>query len=132
MQEQQANPIPQTLQDDLKFYREAIKEVAQETIERKISDYPVFIAHQHELKLGEKILDKEELGRSWSIHASLLEELVEKGVVEEEKKDEFKKVFKDPVSKVCVFMVDEEGGRFVFLPKDGELLGENEEEKDSK
>lgn len=125
-EEQQSNPVPQTLQEDLKFYKDPIKEVSRETIERKISDFPIFIAHQHELNLGEKILDKDELGRNWHIHASVLEELVEKGVILEEKKDEFKQTFKDPTSYVCIFLVHEDGGNFIFLPKDGELIGEEE------
>ena len=68
-----------SLETDLKLYSESIKEVALEILTEGISSFPIFVAHQHELKLGEPILDKDELSTSWSIHASTMEEFVEKG-----------------------------------------------------
>lgn len=105
-----------SLELDLKFYNESIKEVALEIISEGISEYPIFIAHQHELSLGEPILDKEELNTSWSIHASTLEEFIEKGVVEPDKKDKFEKQYKDPHTFMCIFVIVPEGANFVFYP----------------
>ncbi|MDB5017071.1 MAG: hypothetical protein JWQ84_1903, partial [Mucilaginibacter sp.] len=70
-----------SLEPDLKFFNESIREVAIEIISEGISNFPIFIAHQHELSLGELILDRNDLNTSWSIHASTLEEFVEKGVI---------------------------------------------------
>jgi hypothetical protein len=47
-----------SLELDLKFYNESIKEVAIEIMVEGISEYPIFVAHQHEVKLGEPILDR--------------------------------------------------------------------------
>lgn len=105
-----------SLELDLKFYSESIKEVAQEIISEGISTFPIFVAHQHEIRLGEPILDREELNTSWSIHASTLEEFSEKGLVQADKKDRFEKQFKDPYKFMCVFVVVPEGANFVFYP----------------
>lgn len=105
-----------SLELDLKFYDESIKEVALEIISEGISKYPIFVAHQHELNLGEPILDKEELNTSWSIHASTIEEFTEKGLVQPDKRDRFEKQYKDPFTFMCVFVIVPEGANFVFYP----------------
>lgn len=105
-----------SLETDLKFYNESIKEVAREIILEGISEFPIFIAHQHEVKLGEPILDHNELNTEWSIHASTLEEFTEKGLIEPDKKDRFLKQFKDPHKFMCLFVIVPEGANFVFFP----------------
>lgn len=105
-----------SLETDLKFYSESIKEVSNEIIVEGISIYPVFIAHQHEVSLGEPILDKNELNTSWSIHASTLEEFLEKGIIHPEKKERFIKQYKNAHDFMCLFVIVPEGANFVFYP----------------
>lgn len=105
-----------TLEADLKFYNESLKEVANEIIVEGISAHPIFVAHQHELKLGEVILDKNDLNTDWSIHASTLEEFMEKGLILPDKQDKFLKQYKDAYQFMCVFVIVPEGANFVFFP----------------
>jgi hypothetical protein len=105
-----------SLEGDLKVYNESIKEVAIEIMSEGISSYPIFVAHQHEVKLGELILDKDELNMSWTIQASTLEEFVERGIIHPEKKDKFIKQFKDPNEFMCLFVIVPEGANFIFFP----------------
>ncbi|MGZ3751973.1 MAG: hypothetical protein ACXVAU_11885, partial [Mucilaginibacter sp.] len=63
-----------SLEKDLKLYKESMREVAVEIMVEGLSKYPIFIAHQHEVKLGEPILDRYDLNTEWSINASTLEE----------------------------------------------------------
>jgi len=105
-----------SLERDLKFYSDSIKEVSVEIMAEGLSAYPIFVAHQHEVKLGEIILDRAELNTSWTVQASMLEEFVEKGIVLPEKKDRFIKYYKDPDQFMCLFVVVEEGANFVFFP----------------
>ena len=104
------------LEDDIAFYEKAIKEVAEEILKNGISKFPIFIAHQHEVNLGEMILDKNDFERKFSINASILEDLVEKKVIESSKINEFKGIYKDPRQFICVFLVTEKTGNFIFLP----------------
>lgn len=105
-----------SLENDLKFYNESIKEVAIEIMAEGISACPIFIAHQHELNLGESILDKDELNTSWSIHASTIEEFTEKGLIQSDKLEKFLKQYKDAYKFMCVFVIVPEGANFVFFP----------------
>ncbi|MES2872437.1 MAG: hypothetical protein V4708_01860 [Bacteroidota bacterium] len=105
-----------SLEADLKFYNESLKEVAVEIMVEGISAYPIFVAHQHEVKLGEVILDKNDLNTDWSIHASTLEEFKEKGLILPDKQEKFLKQYKDAYKFMCVFVIVPEGANFVFFP----------------
>ncbi|MES2810524.1 MAG: hypothetical protein V4619_17955 [Bacteroidota bacterium] len=115
-QKQAADSPLISLRKDLKMFSESVYEVAVEIMVEGLSNYPIFVAHQHELKLGELILDKNELGTDWSIHASTLEEFVERGIVKAELKQRFIESYKAPKDFMCVFVVVPEGANFVFVP----------------
>ncbi len=104
-----------SLETELILYSDSIKEVAEDIIE-ELSKYPIFIAHQHEARIGELIIDKEELATEWNIHASTLEEFIERGIVKAEKEEFFKQNYKDPNAYICVFVMVPEGANFVFYP----------------
>ncbi len=105
-----------SLEKDLTFYADSIKEVAVEIIVEGISTYPIFIAHQHEVSIGEVILNRAELNTDWTIQASTLEEFIQKGIVHPDKKEQFLKTYKKPENYMCVFVVVPEGANFVYYP----------------
>ncbi|MGN8072563.1 hypothetical protein [Mucilaginibacter sp. SG564] len=105
-----------SLERELKIFKESIHEVAVEIMMEGLSSYPIFIAHQHELSLGEVILDRNELNTDWSIHASTLEEFEERGVIKPELKDRFINSYKNPNDFMCIFVVVPEGANFVYFP----------------
>src|SRR5690606_24777917 len=107
-----------SLKVDLDFYKESIREISSELLAEAYTQYPIFVAHQHEVKVGEIILDRLELGTEWTIQASSLEEFLEIGIIKEEKKDAFIKRFKSPENFMCLFVVVPEGANFVFYPYD--------------
>lgn len=105
-----------SLEKDLKFFNESIREVGVEIMMEGLSNYPIFIAHQHEIKLGEVILDRHDLNTEWSIHASTLEEFIERGVIKEMLKDRFLSSYKNPHDYMCMFVIVPEGANFVYYP----------------
>jgi predicted nucleotidyltransferase len=105
-----------SLRRDLKSFSESLYEVAVEIMVEGLSKYPIFVAHQHEIKLGEVIFDRVDLGTEWSINASTLEEFIERGVIKAELKTRFIETYKDPKDFMCVFVVVPEGANFVFVP----------------
>src|ERR1700744_262768 len=105
-----------SLETDLKFFNESIREVAHEIMLEGLSQYPIFIAHQHEVELGEIILDRHELNSEWSIHASTLEEFIERKVIKKELRERFVDSYKNPHDFMCVFAVVPEGANFVYFP----------------
>jgi len=105
-----------SLEPDLKLFNESIREVAIEIMVEGLSKYPIFIAHQHQLNLGELILDRHDLNTEWSIHASTLEEFLEKGIIKEILKDRFIQSYKNPNDFMCVFVIVPEGANFIYYP----------------
>lgn len=111
----ESSPL-QSLKVDLDFYSDSIKEVSTEMIVEGYTLYPIFIAHQHEVRIGEVLLDKSDLGTNWSINVSSVEEFVERGIIKEEKRAYFEKHFKKAANFMCLFVVVPEGANFVFYP----------------
>lgn len=110
-------PSPlQNLKIDLDFYSESIKEISTEMLTEGYTLFPIFVATQHEVSLGEIILDKNELNTNWSVYASSLEEFVDRGVIKEERKAAFEKTYKKAEDFMCLFVVVPEGANFVFYP----------------
>lgn len=114
-EKKQRSPL-ESLEVDLKYFNDSIKEVAIEIMVEGLSKYPIFVAHQHEVKLGEVIFDRHEMNAEWTIQASTLEEFMERGVIKKELKERFVDTYKNPDKFMCVFVVVPEGANFVFFP----------------
>ena len=111
-----AKDLLESLKKDLLIYNDAIKEVAEQIIKENYSKYPIFVAHQHEVALGEVILNKDELDTQWTINATTMEELEDKGLIRPDRTDDFIENYKSPKKYMCIFLVTELGGNFVFMP----------------
>jgi len=129
MTEEMLKSYLNTLRLDLNFFKDSIKEVSSDIIAEGYSKYPVFIAHQAEVKLGEVILDREELDTNFTIQATTLEELVEKQVILPKNVEKFKSAYKDPEQQCCIFLVTEHGAQFVFVPFEIKQDNQSEAEK---
>jgi hypothetical protein len=106
----------ESLKKDVSYYNDPIREVLEEVIENNISGYPVFIAHQNNISLGEPILNRDDFGRDWSVSVTTLEDLVEANIIDTEWVHEFKKVYKNHHNEFCMLMVGDFGANFVFIP----------------
>jgi hypothetical protein len=116
MTEEEFNKLIENLNVDLKIYDEMIKEVSSDMIKEAFTQYPIFIATEHEVKLGELILEKDDHAATFSIYATTLEEMVERKLVLESKKEEFIRTYKDPKKFMCVMLITETIASFVFVP----------------
>ena len=105
-----------SLETDLLFYEDPIKEVSKDIRKSGLSKFPIFVAHEHASDLGELILSREDLGTQWSIHASTLEEFLEKKIILKDKQEFFEINYKDPNKFICLFVIVPEGANFVFFP----------------
>ena len=114
-EKKQRSPL-ESLEVDLKYFNDSLKEVAIEIMVEGLSKYPVFIAHQHEVKLGEVIFDRHEMNTDWTIQASTMEEFLERGVIKKELRQRFIDTYKNPDKFMCVFVIVPEGANFVFFP----------------
>lgn len=104
------------LENDLKKYRPMFKNASDAIIEQDVSNYPIFVAHHDNPILGISLLDYGESKTNWSFTASTLEEFAAKQIVEMSKVEDFKKIYKNPKQFICVFILDEDLGQFIFYP----------------
>ena len=96
---------------------ETLKEASYQIKKRGFSDYPIFpIGKQPDVPVGQLLIDKQEVATSWYFNASLVEEFVQRGLIDPEKVDVFKENFKDPDEFCCLFVVDGDFTRFVYIP----------------
>jgi len=116
MTEAEFNEIIGTLKDDLRIYDEMIREVSVDMIAEEFTEYPVFIATQHEVKIGELIIDKNDMAGTFNLYATTIDEMIVMKLILESKKNDFIKAYKDPKKFMCVMLVTEKFASFVFLP----------------
>jgi len=105
------------LEKELQVYRKMMSEASEIILDKEVSKYPIFVAHQQELELGIVISERGKNAGNWNIHASSLEEFVAKQIIFESKVEEFKANYKSPLEVICVFVLSELGAQFIYLPK---------------
>jgi len=104
--------IKQQLEPFTKIAFEAAKKIREEDV----SNYPIFVAHQDQIDIGIPLLNRDDVGVFWSINASTLEEFYTKGLILEDKLDNFRRLYKNHEDDICFFVISEIGAQYLFLP----------------
>ena len=105
------------LELELDKFRKLMTEASDIILDKDVSEYPIFVAHQQEMEIGMLIYEDKKGVDLWKIHASTFEEFVNKQIIFGEKIEDFKANSKDVNSYVCVFVLSELGAQFIFLPR---------------
>lgn len=79
-------------------------------------DNPIFPISKDSISIGQLLLDKNDLELEWNYYASFLGEFIERELVAIEKENSFKDSYKDPDEFCCLFVVDREFTKFVYIP----------------
>ncbi len=108
--------ILRLLGNDLKSCREYLRQVSSAMRKGEVSKYPIFVAYDEDVDLGVPIIHKAELDLNWNFSASHLEDFVNRNIVLQHKIEDFKKAYRDPSHFMCIFLVSEDNGHFVFIP----------------
>lgn len=109
--------IIKQLQTDLAPYKTLMAKVADTILDQEVSSYPIMVLHRQQPEIGITVVDKEQQGGNWSVNASTLEEFAMKRLIEDEKLDTFRSVFKNPRKHLCIFVLHEDSAGFVFVPR---------------
>jgi len=105
------------LEKEIAPYNAMMSKAADAILQQDVSSYPIFVVHQQLIDIGLPIVDNDKTSSKWSISASTLEEFVTKQIVQMEKVDDFKKVYKNPENNLCLFILSDLGATFVFVPR---------------
>ena len=104
------------LEKELAPYRKLMGQASDSIIDQEITKYPIFVIHQHDVAIGVSLTEEQEPGK-WNIQASSLEEFVSKQIIEPNKIDSFRTIYKSPDKFFCLFVLSELGAQFIFIPR---------------
>ncbi len=98
-------------------YRDILGKASDTVLEQEISSYPIFVLHKKEMELGIPLKNEINTPGDWLVNLSTLEEFSTKQIIEASRVNRFTQVYKNPEEHLCLFVIDEFGANFVFLPR---------------
>ena len=107
------------LEEEIRPFFSIMGRASDTIIDENISNYPIFVVSQLDIELGIPLVQRQEDGNPWSVHASTLEEMSAKKIVQAERVSDFRSIFKDPRDYLCLFVLSDLGAKFIFLPRVG-------------
>lgn len=120
------NPALEAIRNDMRIIGATMRAFSLHVISEEISQYPVYIAYQDAVSIGKPFMTKENDHLNWHYNVSILEEFVKRGVVAEDKLEDFLETFGDPEERACIFVVLPTEGGFVFVPYEYEDEAEHQ------
>ena len=79
-------------------------------------EYPIFPISREDQPIGKLLIEKERAGLDWNYYASFLDEFRQRELVADDRIDAFTETYKDPEEFCCLFVIDKEFTRFVYIP----------------
>lgn len=79
-------------------------------------EYPVFPICKQEQPIGQMLLERKTQGTEWNYYISFLDEFIQRELVVREKEQDFKNAYKDPDEFCCLFVIDPDFTKFLFIP----------------
>ena len=102
------------ISEDFVKVSDFLKEAAYQVKKRSISDFPIFPVSSTEIPIGSILYEIGKLENKFNYYASFMEEFLQRELIENE--DEFKAIYKNPEEFCCLFIVEENFTKFVFIP----------------
>ena len=104
-----------TISADFVKVADTLKEASYQ-IRKANFEYPIFPFCKEEQPVGQILLRPEVNGTTWLYYASFLDEFVQRTLVTKDKIEDFEKAYKDPDEFCCLFVIDPQFTKFVFIP----------------
>lgn len=107
----------QSFDGDIKMLKKELNETVKAIVDGGYSKFPILLAHEEEIAIAQKVIDKKEYQTSFSFSASTMEELVARKIILDEKKSAFEKQFVAQSDSFCILLVHKESMKFIFSKK---------------
>ena len=106
-----------TISNDFIKVCDSLKEASYHIRDREFSKFPVFpIKKNGTPEIGQLLIGRAEAKTQWNYNASFLDEFVQRDLIGKDKEQEFMSNYKDPEEFCCLFVMDGEFTRFIFIP----------------
>lgn len=104
-----------TISQDFVKVSDTLKEASYQ-IRKAGFEFPIFPICKEEQPIGQLLLQPALNGTTWFYYASLMDEFSQRGLLMPDKVDDFIAAYKDPDEFCCLFVIDLEFTKFVFIP----------------
>ena len=104
-----------TISSDFVKVADPLKEASYQ-IRKAGFDFPIFVICKTDQPVGQLLFEKKDMHLEWNYYASFLNEFVQRELVMPDKEEDFKSTYKDPDEFCCLFVVDEEFTKIVYIP----------------
>ena len=111
-----ARPILDSIRDDFARISFILRTGAYKLKSFSISNYPIFLASKQTVSIGECILERKDHDLNWNYNISFLKELIQRGIVLEDKIQDFKESYKPLDEFCCLFIITDGNASFVYIP----------------
>ena len=105
-----------TISEDFLVVAETLKEASYQIRDRGFSDHPIFPIGKIDLPIGQLLVGRGEMATNWNYYASFLDEFVQREIVNKERVSEFEQAYKNPDEFCCLFVIDDNFTKFLFIP----------------
>ena len=111
---EQDSTVLESLENEInkkkKWFLQTVKTIQDENV----SNYPILVAFPSFTNLDVGLSISE--GESFSFNATTLEELAMKKIVNLDKIDDFRKLYKEKKDSFCIFLLEKPAPQFIFIP----------------
>lgn len=104
-----------TISQDFVKVADTLKEASYQ-IRKGGFEFPVFPICKDDQPIGQILLEKRQTGTDWNYYASFLDEFVQRELIDNSREQDFKAAYKDPDEFCCLFVIDPEFTKFLFIP----------------
>ncbi|MET4073761.1 hypothetical protein [Hymenobacter sp. UYCo722] len=105
-----------TITKDFVVVSDTLLEASSQIRKGDFSQYPIFVFAKQEVPLGGLLVNADDLNLDWHVFASYLELFVQQGIIEPDGVNYFQANYKDADEFCCLFVLDKEFTKFVFVP----------------
>jgi len=114
--------IPSSLIESLKAYSPTLVQATRAIMSEGVTKYPIYVAVLDHFKAGVPLINGKDFKKTWNINASSLEEFYAKKIMDKEATENFRKVYKDPNKYFCVFLVEDDDAKMLFIPIEKQFI----------
>ena len=93
-----------------------LKETSYQIRKRGFSEFPIFTVSKTVLPIGSLLIGMGEMQNEWYYYASVIEEFLSRELITAQSLPFFKENYKNPDEFACLFVIDGDFAKFVFIP----------------
>ncbi len=103
-----------TITSDFVVVAESLKDASYEIRSRGFSDFPIFPISKVDIPIGELLISKKDMALQWNYYVTYVDEFEQRKLIDD--RSLFETKYKNPDEFCCLFVVDKEFTRFIFIP----------------